>query len=484
MTQSGPLLRWSLRRALLYILLPIMACLIALELCITYKTATEAVNSAYDRSLFSAVKAIDSKISTQSGAVSIELPYDALEFFQLSAGSRAYFKVATEDRLTEVGYLDLPAPPRPPTSRKPDFYDADYHGTKLRIASYVREIEYARGQATTSRILIQVAETTTLRTQLINSLFLEALIRDVLLLLCVIGLPCIALSLLLKPLTRLHDDISARTALDLAPIDTAPVPVDIRPLVQAINQYIARNRKFTEDRRRFIDDASHQLRTPLTILRAQIDYLLRENDPQNIKQAVSAISTQLDDATRITIQMLALARADSSRLACEHVNLESLGEQVACKLALQARVKKIDLELDAPASALIVSGDAHLLGEAATNMLDNAIKFAPQAGHITIKITQAGEWALFSVVDDGPGIPEDQLSQTGQRFFRARNAPPGGTGLGLAIAHTIAERHGGSLVISNVTIGHGCIATLQLPLAENVLRASCDTFSEPSSVPA
>lgn len=472
MTQASPLLRWSLQRVLLYGLLPIMVCLIAVELCITYQTATDAVNSAYDRSLFGAVKAIDSKVSAQSGGVSVELPYDALEFFQFSARDHVYFKIATEDGLTKIGYLDLPAPSKPLPSRKLDFHDTNYHGTRVRIASYARELKYATGPATIrhSRILIQVAETTVSRTNFINRLFLEALTRDALLLLCVIGLLCIAPGLLLKPLTRLRDDVSARTVLDLTPLDASTVPVDVRPLVQAINQCIASNRKSIEDRRRFMDDASHQLRTPLATLRTQIDYLLRENDPQNIKQAIGAVSTQLDDAMRVTIQMLALARADSSKLMHERINLESLGEQVARKLALQAREKKIDLEMDAPTSALIVSGDVHLLGEAAANILDNAIKFAPQAGRVTIKISQAGESALFSVIDDGPGIPEDQLSQAGQRFFRARNAPLGGAGLGLAIACAVAERHGGCFVISNATIGQGCIATLQLPLAETSLQ--------------
>lgn len=459
--------RWSVKRAVLTLLLPAFVIIGALELGATYRAVVDAANSAYDRSLLGAIKAIDANISTASGGMSVETPYTLLEFFELTASGDVFFRVATEDGLVEIGSADLPAPPVSLASHKPQFYDAVYFGQKVRVGAYARYLDkpLTNGGSASYRVVIQVAESLASRQDFIHGRVLQAATRDILLLLAASGLLALVLTLILQPLARLRDEVQSRSPQDMTPIDVGSVPVDVRPLVNAINLHMARNRQFMEGQRRFVDDASHQLRTPLATLRTQLDYVLRESDPDNVKEALNAVSRQLDDAIYRTNQMLSLAKADSAELPMSTIDLGDLAEQVAREVVVAAREKRIDLEYKGPDEPLLVHGHAGLLREAAINLLYNAIRFAPERGHVALTLSRGPESAIFSVTDNGPGIPPDQLPRLGERFFRARNTASGGSGLGVAIARAVVERHGGKLVMANLAGGAGCRATLFLPIA-------------------
>lgn len=464
MKPGGLLLRWSLRRTVLTLLIPVLSIVGGIELWTTYRTAVDAANSAYDRSLLGAIKAMDANISTASGGVAVELPYTMLEFFELTAAGQVYFRVSTEDGLTEVGSPDLPRPPAALKTRVPAFYDAEYFGERVRVGAYARYLDRPLGNGfiERQRVVIQVAETIGSRSEFVNQLISQAAGRDFVMLIAAGGLLAIVLHLTLRPLARLGEEVRLRSPFDLRPIDSASTPVDARPLVDAINIHMARNQHIVEGRRRFIDDASHQLRTPLATLRTQLDYALRESDPGNIRSAIDAISRQLDDATHRTNQMLSLARADAAEIAFDAVDLQALAQQAAREALPSAREKRIVLELDGPEEALMVLGHAGLLREAMLNLLHNAIRFAPEGGQVLIGLQSFPGEVRFSITDNGPGIPPDELPRLGERFFRARNTVLGGSGLGLAIARSVAEQCGGRLVIDNVAGGTGCIAALHL----------------------
>jgi two-component system, OmpR family, sensor histidine kinase TctE len=458
------LLRWSLKRTVLTLLVPALGVIGGIEVWTTYLTAVSAANSAYDRSLLGAIKAMDANISTASGGVAVELPYTMLEFFELTAAGQVYFRVSTEDGLTEVGSPDLPRPPISLKTRVPHFYDAEYFGEKVRVGAYARYLDRPgiNGATDRQRVVIQVAETLVSRNQFVNQLISQSVQRDLVMLLAAAGLLALVLNLTLQPLAKLGDEVGQRSPFDLRPIESAAAPVDARPLVDAINLHMARSQHVIEARSRFIDDASHQLRTPLATLRTQLDYALRENDPDNIRAALDAISRQLDDATHRTNQMLALARADAAEIAVDAVDLLALAQQVAREVIQPAREKRIDLELDGPEAPLMVLGNAGMLREAALNLLYNAIRFAPEEGRVVIGLRSDSQEAVFSVTDNGPGIPPDQLPRLGERFFRARNTLLEGSGLGLAIARAVVEQCGGRLTVANVKSGTGCIAALHL----------------------
>ena len=461
---TPPIFRWSLKRTVLTLLLPTLTIITALELFATHRTATDAANSAYDRSLLGAIKALDANISTPGGGLAVETPYTLFELFELTASGRVFFRVATEDGLVEIGYAAMPPPPRPLETRKPQFYDAIYFGEKVRVGSYARNLEQPGAGAGSKRVVIQVAETLGSRQEFIGRLLSRALQRDLLFMLLSAGMLALVLYLTLNPLSRLRDMVSARSDQDMTPIATDSVPADVQPLVAAINLHMARNRQFMQSQRSFVDDASHQLRTPLATLRTQLDSALRETDPANVSDALAAVSRQLDDATHRTNQMLALAKADAADLPMEPVDLGMLAEQAARNVVLLAREKRIDLAYSGPEQRLMAQGHAGLLREALLNLLHNAIRYAPERGHVSLALALSDGRAAFTIVDDGPGVPADQLALLGERFFRARNSVSGGSGLGLAIARAVAERHGGALRFSSVVDGTGFCAMLVLPV--------------------
>jgi two-component system sensor histidine kinase TctE len=458
-------LRRSLRRTLLTVLLPVLGLVVAAELWLTWRTAVDAAHAAYDRSLLGAIKSIDASISTDSGGLSIELPYRLLEFFELTASGPVHYRVATEDGLVEIGDAGFPPPPQPLPTGAPRFAEARYFGEPVRVGSYARVLDRPIGGATTpQRVVIQVAEPLKSREQFTRALVLQALARDLVLVAAAGVLFLMALAWALRPLARLRHDVRSRSAEDLTPIDDRDVPSDVLPLIDAINQHVDRNRRLTEARRRFVDDASHQMRTPMATLTTQLGYALREPDPARLRDALAALKVQLDETVRQTNQMLALARADSAEVARAPLDLAAFAGEVARGWWPEARARDIDLGLDASDAPVLVQADAGLLKEALSNLLHNAIRYTPRGGHVTVRVEAGGGQARLTVEDDGPGIPEAELHRAGERFFRASNTSESGSGLGLAIVRAIAERQRGRLALAAGPAGRGLSATVVLPM--------------------
>ncbi len=465
--KPGALHRMSLRRTLLAVLVPAMLLVAAAEVGLTWRTAAEAADAAYDRSLLGAIKSIDANISTESGGLSVELPYRMLEFFELTADGRVYYRVATEDGLVEIGSADLPAPPRPLSTGKPQFADAVYFGEPVRVGSYARRLDPALagdgGGAPAQRVVIQVAESLSAREAFTRALILQAVRRDLSLIALAALLLAAAIGWALRPLAALRDEVGARAPADLSPIHATRVPADVRPLVDAINHHLERNRELSEAQRRFVDDASHQLRTPLATLLTQAGFALREPDPGRSREALAAMKSLLDDTVRLANQMLSLARADSAAPGREAVDLSALAEDVARAWWPAARERGVDLGFEPGAAALCLpAADAGLLQEALANLVHNALRHTPAGGQVTVKLERRAGLARVQFADTGPGMSAGDLARAGERFFRGAGAVAPGSGLGLAIAKSIAERHGGTLRLSNAD-GGGLVACIELP---------------------
>lgn len=460
-------LRASLRRALALVLAAGMLLASGVGLWGAWRSAAGAANAAYDRSLAGAIKAIDANITTAGGGLGVELPYTLLEFFQLTAGGQVFFRVATEDGLVEIGNTDLPPPDTGLINGRPRFRDALYHGQPVRLGSYTRVLDPPpAGHTGRPRVVIQVAETLTSRQEFTRALLLEAVGRNALLVTLALLLMAWATGWALRPLARVSREVQARPPDDLTPLPLADVPAEARPLVEAMNHHMARHRQASEARRRFVDDASHQLRTPLTTLSTQLAYALREAPPGPLREALTAMRAQLDGATRQVNQMLALARADAAEPRAEVVDLVALARELTRHGWPRAREAGIDLGFESQAEQLPASVQPILLQEALGNLLHNALRYCPAGSRVTVRVAQEGEQARLTVLDDGPGLAPDELARAGERFFRGRQAAAGGTGLGLAIARAVAERHGGTLSLQTGAGGCGLAVSLLLPLRE------------------
>lgn len=454
----------SLRRLLLLLLVPGMLLVGAAEVWQTWRTAVDAANAAYDRSLFGAVKSIDANVSTASGGLGVELPYRLLEFFELTANGHVYYRVATEDGLVDIGNANLPLPSAYLVTGQPQFTDARYFDEPVRVGSYARLLDpQLPGAAPGQRLVIQVAETLESRQAFTRALVLQAVARDVLLLLVAIALMAAAVGWALRPLAKLRREVQARAVQDLTPISSKGIPVDVLPLVDAINFHVERSRQDTQARQRFVDDASHQLRTPLATLATQVGFALREANAAQQHEVLLAIKTQLDETVRQTNQMLALARVDSAQVALETLDVTALVEKVTREWWSEARASGIDLGFDPDALALMAQANAVLLKEALSNLLHNAIRYTPHGGQVTVKVYRHAQQGLIAVTDTGPGMPPDELVRAGDRFFRGSQVTQPGSGLGLAIVRSIALRLGGELRLANNPQGQGLVAVIALP---------------------
>lgn len=451
----------SLKVRLVTLLLPVMALVTVGSLWLTRSDSVAAANAAYDRSLLGAIKALDLNVSTVSGGLAVELPYRLFEFFQLTATGSVYFRVATADGLVEIGSPDLPPPPRPLQTGQPQFYDAVYFGESVRVGAFMRPLEQALESTDSAHLVIQVAESTSSREQFTSGFLRSSLLRDAAFLLAMGLAVVVGLTLALRPLTRLALQTRAREAEDMRPLQTQDLPSDLRPLVDAVNQQLLRTEALMAERRGFVDDASHQLRTPLAVLRAQLDFILREDRPAHKAQALQALSEELGQAIRATNQLLALARSDTAMAHKEPFDLAQLVREVALELMPLARERQVDLGVELPDAGLPCVGDRGLLKQALLNLAHNAIQHGRLQGVVTLSAAADALGYRVQVTDDGEGMEPELLRRVGQRFVKSRGSR--GSGLGMAIARSVIEAHGGRLRVDPVDTGPGLCVALWWP---------------------
>jgi len=450
----------SLRAKLLALLMPTMLAIVGVELWLTRHDALAAADAAYDRSLLGAIRSLDLNVSTASGGLSVELPYRLFEFFQLTASGPVYFRVATDDGLVEIGSPDLPAPPQPLRTGVPQFYDAPYFGEALRVGAYRRALERPMGPSGAQALVIQVGEGTQSREHFTRNFVLRAAARDALVLVVIAATLALLVTLALRPVARLAQQVRSRSPRELQPLQAGELPSDVEPLVDAVNGQLERSAALMQQQRHFLDDASHQLRTSLATLRTQLDVALREPEGAQRSATLHALSAQLDRATRGTNQLLALARSDTAPLRPERFDLQELLRGVAVDLLPQARARQLDFGIDdAPADGH-ARGDAGLLREALANLVHNAIRHTPHGGEVTLQAAADRLGTSLIVLDRGPGVADAVQARLGERFVRG--AGSAGAGLGLAIARAVIERHGGTLQLE-AREGGGTRAALWWP---------------------
>lgn len=413
------------------------------------------VDIAYDRSLAGALRAIDHNISTASGGLAMEQPYLMLEFFELTANGSVFYRVATEDGLAEIGHPELPMPTQPLVSGEPQFFYTTYLGMPVRVAALARAMDPPLYANKGGRVIVQVAEGLESRQAFLHQVLVRSVERDLAVILISVLVIILGVFMALRPLARLRQELERRPADDLSPVSASDLPGEVLPLVGAVNLHMARYAAQARVQSQFLDDASHQLRTPLSVLRTQTAYALRETCPQEVRTALLAMQEGLDRAVRTTNQMLALARAKDASLAeggfsLEPVDLAALADGVIRSLLPTARARQMDIGLEADPGPAIVPGAEWLLREAVGNLVDNAIRYTSPGGTITVLVRREPGRLRLSVEDSGPGMSAEDIARAGIRFRRGaagKNKP--GAGLGLAIVGTIAQALGARLVLEN-----------------------------------
>ncbi|UXY17154.1 sensor histidine kinase [Chitiniphilus purpureus] len=453
----------SLRLHLILWLLPALLCLLALDAVLTYRRATSAANVAFDRTLFSSAKAIAEGIRVREGQITVDIPYLALEIFESNAEGRIYYKVSEDKGRYLTGYEDLPPPPRRDLRfYRPVYYEADYREVPLRLIA-LRQPVHDVASGTTRVVWVQVGETPELRRDLAREILIGALQQEALLVALALLIVLIATHRGLAPLRLLSAQVAARADNDLSPVTVTQLPSELGPLVDALNQYVTRMGRMLGARRRFFVDAAHQLKTPLAILRAQTQMALREHDPDDIRRGLLDMEETLTHASRGVQQLLSLARLEPDSgydVALEAVDLAALVRELALDWAPVALSAGIELGYEGPQQQFI-QGRRELLQEMISNLIDNALRYSG-GGTVLLAVAQDEDGVVLQVIDQGQGVPLDEVDSLFKRFYRGP-APKGeGSGLGLAIVREIAHRHGGDATLE-ATAGGGLTVTLRFP---------------------
>ncbi|WP_321909527.1 ATP-binding protein [Paraburkholderia sp. J11-2] len=314
---------------------------------------------------------------------------------------------------------------------------------------------------------VQVAQPISVRDSLALHLALHTLWPLALLVPVAIVLVLFVVTRGLAPVRALSALLAARSAHALEPLRLdGSVPVELRPLVVALNDLLDRLNAASQAQRTFIADAAHELRSPLAALKLQWQAALHDGTLNGEPRTLERMQTRLNRTIRLVQQLLTLAREDAQASApATIVSLRRLGEQAIGDFSLLAEEKGIDLGLESrppvtPESICNVSADAHGLNTLLNNLLDNAIRYTPAGGKIDLLLTRSQDTLGFEVIDNGPGIPEGDLERVLDRFFRGDHAQGTGSGLGLSIVARIAQRQGLTFTLRNNPGGRGLTAAV------------------------
>ena len=423
-----------------------LLCLMLATISISEFLVNSAVDAPYDeklaeyaRMLAAETRAEGEDVAIRPAAVGLlrRIEHDRVRFVLRDAGGRV---LAGDPAVPAVsGLSDRPAP----TLR-----DAEMADEPLRIAAML----LADPRAPSQRLTVEVAETMERRRALTETLRAQAVALPQMLVL-VIGVLLIVYgyAYVWRPMQRLRTLIDNRGSNDLSPLDPESAPQDLRPLILSINGLMQRLAVSIDTQRRFIADAAHQLRTPLAGLRSQAEIALTEDDPAALRRSLARLAAGTERATELANRMLTLARADTPLAAPQaDVDLPALARDVICDHLPSANARGQDLGFEGPAPGrgAVVRGDRLLLRELLSNLVDNALRYTPDGGVITVNVEcSPAAGATLSVTDSGPGIPQAEHDRVFEPFYRGGEAIAPGTGLGLAIVRSIAAAHGASVVL-------------------------------------
>jgi two-component system, OmpR family, sensor kinase len=260
----------------------------------------------------------------------------------------------------------------------------------------------------------------------------------------------------LAPIGGLSCALTTRSIDSLEPLRLdGSVPVEIRPLVEALNDLLQRLHTASQAQRTFIADAAHELRSPLAALKLQLQAASRDGSLKGEGQTLERVEGRVNRMIHLVQQLLTLAREDAHPVTSRvPVSLRRLGEQAVGDFSLLAETREIDLGLECEGAhtegdAYTVLAEPHGMGVLLGNLVSNAIRHTPRGGRVDVILRRMGAEVGFDVVDSGSGIPQAELERVFDRFYRGEEAQGGGSGLGLAIVSRIAERHQLALSLRN-----------------------------------
>lgn len=422
---------------------------------LTYWLAWAPAQIAFDQSLADAAWALIPRLREIRGDISIDLPQQAEQVLRVDHFDAIYFVVRNAEGKVIAGDTDFPVLRQSETLNDPLAYDGAMRGEPIRIIAL-------RTSIGTEPAFIGVAETLRKRVHIQSVIFFALITLEGLLTLVSIAIVWLAVTKGLFPLKKMETNLTARSRDDLSAVKEDDIPLELHPVINAINDLLEKTRVGASARQTFLANVAHQLRTPLAGLKTQLEWLQQKYvSESDTFHSAKLMMSSTERMIRQTNQLLALARAEPSqfeRTRLEIVELDKVVEESIQHFVEEAYKKNIDLGFDLHATK--VMGDRFLLRDMIDNLVDNAIRYSPQNSTVTVSCFENDSHSILSIEDSGPGISASEKDLIFDRFYRL-NEKIAGSGLGLAIVRDIVKDHGAEIVLHSGTGGKGTVFSVQ-----------------------
>ena len=426
---------------------------------LTYWLAWAPAQIAFDQGLADTVWALMSRLSESNGRIVIDLPSQAEQVLRVNHLDVLYFTVRDSGGKTIIGDSDFPKLELPFNLDEPFAYDGAMKGEPTRVIALKTKIG-------AEIIYIGVAETDRKRAQIRAKIFFALVLLEGFLTLILISIVWFAVTKGLLPLKKMQSDLDARNYNDLSSVKQDHIPLELRPVVNAINGLLRKVQMDASARQSFLANVAHQLRTPLAGLKTQIEWLTQKHEEdQETARSTKLMMSSTERMIRQTNQLLVLARAEPSqfeRIELKAVELNKLIEESVQHFVEMASKKEIDLGFNL--ESVSVLGDQFLLRDLIDNLIDNAIRYTPRYGLVTVSCFYDAQYCVFSIEDSGPGIAASERELIFNRFYRLSDQTTG-SGLGLSIVRDISNDHNAEIVLASGEEGQGTIISVRFMIS-------------------
>jgi two-component system, OmpR family, sensor kinase len=312
-----------------------------------------------------------------------------------------------------------------------------------------------------------ITQPTDVRDDIAGNMAFRTLLPIAALIPCLLLVTALVIAGSLRPMVHLAGDLDSRRADDMTPLPLAGMPSELRPFIGSINGLLERVKRMMDQQRRFVADAAHELRTPITALGLQAENLDKVELPDPARQRLAVLRQGMRRTNHLLEQLLALARHEGGphREAAVVVELDRLVRASVEDVLPEAARKEIDVgfELIEPTA---IKGEPVMLATMIRNLLDNAVRYTPRGGRVDIGVYRDAGAAVVQIEDTGLGIPPGEMDRIFEPFFRGSQPGEDGTGLGLSIVKRIVDRSGGAIIVENISglSGTGLRVIVRLPM--------------------
>ena len=421
--------------------------------------ARQSANYSYDRLLNSASLSIMEGLHVYGKQVDLDLPYAAFEMMQLAEDDKVFYQALGTQGELITGYPDMPLPAKINVESAISFYNGHYLSEDVRVVIRHKRISEP---SVSGWVTVVLAQTLKARHEMMTDILYRSFAVLFGIMAFVMLVLWVAINRALEPLSSISKSLASHSLLSAEPIQPTPIQ-EVSPLVSAINDYQAQLLSNLAVMKRFIADASHQIRTAQSATQAQLDIASQSQNLTDLPEHLSKIRQEHERLTRLTNQLLTHAmvvhRGDTEVI--EKMDIESVMKQLLTECVRDNAHREIDFSYQCKQSLPLFMGDSISLREAVRNLLDNAVYYGPEHNQIEIRLQSDSSGIDIMIDDAGSGIPLELREKALERFQRLAN-DLSGSGLGLSIVTSVVEAHDGAFFLEDSPLG-GLRARIHLP---------------------